>query len=249
MQRGKEHIAAIVENRLRAIAVMIIDIEDRHALHAPIAQILRRDRRIVQIAEPRHRPRPGMVPRRPAQRERSLRPIDHRPRPGQRDIGAGAHRRPCPRRDRHRGIDRIKPQLAVDMARRFVTPHHARRPGIRQRIPRFAQRAPFVPRGFQECDIIVGMHPRQRAAIEMLGRQNRPQPGRTHRIEDMIGARRHFETGHKLAAIQFGRPVMQPMVIAIDCQHRASPTVRGRACPWRRGNSSLPLQKGRRAYR
>ena len=50
MDRDRQHIVTTIEDLLRAVAVMGIDVEDRDLAEVR-AQALRRDRRVVDIAE------------------------------------------------------------------------------------------------------------------------------------------------------------------------------------------------------
>src|SRR3546814_13331698 len=50
MERREEHVAAVPEDILRAVAVMVIHIEDRDARHAAVAGRLRGDRSGVEMA-------------------------------------------------------------------------------------------------------------------------------------------------------------------------------------------------------
>ena len=68
MDGQEQHVIAIVENRLRAIAMVIIDVEDHHAL-ALVAKRLRSPRGVIHEAISAKEVRPG-VTRRSRQRER-----------------------------------------------------------------------------------------------------------------------------------------------------------------------------------
>src|SRR3546814_8007900 len=50
MERREEHVAAVPEDILRAVAVMVIHIEDRDARHAAVDGRLRGDRSGVEMA-------------------------------------------------------------------------------------------------------------------------------------------------------------------------------------------------------
>ena len=67
MERHRQHVGARVEDALRAIAVMQVDVEDRHA-RALLAQALRGDRRIVEEAEAAGDVGEGVMPGRAAKR-------------------------------------------------------------------------------------------------------------------------------------------------------------------------------------
>ena len=69
MDRDEQNVAAIVENILRAIAMVVIDIEDRNALPARRDGRFGRHRDIVDEAIAAQIIRAAMVSRRAAQRE------------------------------------------------------------------------------------------------------------------------------------------------------------------------------------
>lgn len=54
VDRGEQHVAALIENRLRAIAVVIVDVEDRDPLVALIEERLRGDGSVVEVAITAH---------------------------------------------------------------------------------------------------------------------------------------------------------------------------------------------------
>ena len=67
-------IRPVVEDRLRAVAVMRVDVEHGDALGASLAQGLRREGRVVEVARAAVAGRPGVVAGRPAQRVRGRSP-------------------------------------------------------------------------------------------------------------------------------------------------------------------------------
>src|SRR6185437_6496684 len=69
VQRNEEHVRAIIENILSAVAVVKIDIEDGNACRARVAQVLRSDRGIVQEAVAAVQIVRRVMPRRAAQRK------------------------------------------------------------------------------------------------------------------------------------------------------------------------------------
>src|ERR1700741_2599969 len=69
MDREGQHVPALVEDLLRPIAVVIIDVEDGDALGPGIAEGLRGDGGIVQETIAAIEIAAGMVSRRPAQSE------------------------------------------------------------------------------------------------------------------------------------------------------------------------------------
>jgi hypothetical protein len=64
-----QHVGALVEDRLRAVAVVVVDVEHRHPPRAPRAQRLRRHRGVVDVAVAAGEGAVRVVARRPAERE------------------------------------------------------------------------------------------------------------------------------------------------------------------------------------
>ena len=62
------HVAALIEDLLRAVAVVGVDVEHGDAPHPGVDQRLRGDRRVVQQAEATERRTGGVMPGRAAQR-------------------------------------------------------------------------------------------------------------------------------------------------------------------------------------
>ncbi len=69
VDRKRENIAALVEYVLPSVAVMVIDVEDRHPRRAVVAEPLSGDRSVVDVAISAHERGAGMVAWRPAERE------------------------------------------------------------------------------------------------------------------------------------------------------------------------------------
>ena len=67
MQAHVEHLAALPEDLLRAVAVVEVDVQDRHALGAAGEQRLGDDRGVVEEAVAADEVPSGVVPGRPAQ--------------------------------------------------------------------------------------------------------------------------------------------------------------------------------------
>ena len=93
MDRNGQHIVAAIEDRLRAVAVMNIDIEDGDPLVFR-AQMLGGERGVVEIAETAGPVAIGMMPGRPAQRVGDGLALEHQIGGGQRGEGRGLHRPP-----------------------------------------------------------------------------------------------------------------------------------------------------------
>ena len=78
VHRRREDVAAVPEDRLRAVSVVGIDVEERDAPDTVVAKILRRDRRVVQIARAAERRTRDVVAGRSAARVGSSAPLSTR---------------------------------------------------------------------------------------------------------------------------------------------------------------------------
>src|SRR5208337_842787 len=114
-QRHEEHVATPEKNLLRAVAVVVVDVEDGDARGAAVAQRLSGDRRVVEEAIAAVKGAPGMMPGRPGERKDAALPSGHQAGAGQRHVGGG---RDCPEGaggDRRPRVEGIIAELAVDM--------------------------------------------------------------------------------------------------------------------------------------
>lgn len=133
MQRREEHVAAVVEDVLRAVTVVIIDVEHRDAAGTAVAQRLGRDRRIVEKAVSAVVGAARVVPGRPAEGEGAILPVGHQTGAGQRNVRRSGDRTPRAGRDRGAGVEGIIAELAVDMVGQLAA-HSRREPIERQRV-------------------------------------------------------------------------------------------------------------------
>ncbi|CAM2153272.1 hypothetical protein PT2222_20123 [Paraburkholderia tropica] len=224
MQRGKQHVVAIVEDRLRAVAVVIVDVENRHAPCALREPVRGGERRVVEVAVAAHHVAARVMAGRAAQRERGLCAVVHALRAREREIRRLLDRVPGARRDRRARVHRIEAELAVDAVRSAVAAQTARGPDGRQRVVRAAQRGPFSPRAVQEVEIRIAVHAAQRVDAERIGRDRLVETGFGQPRAHDIDALRHFETGLEFAVDQFATAVMQAMALAEDGQHAGLPS-------------------------
>ncbi|MNG19610.1 hypothetical protein D3C84_1037860 [compost metagenome] len=63
VDRREQHVAALVENRLGAVAVVVIHIEDGDLFMALVEKGLGGDGRVVEVAITAHQIASGVVPR------------------------------------------------------------------------------------------------------------------------------------------------------------------------------------------
>ena len=69
VQVDHQHVRPLVEDFLRAVAVMVVDVEDGDPARALVAEPLRGDCGVVDVAIAAHEAGAGVMARRPAERE------------------------------------------------------------------------------------------------------------------------------------------------------------------------------------
>ena len=112
-------------------------------------------------------------------------------------------------------------------AGRFDLAQCAGRPGEGQQVTLVAQCSPAGPGAFEEIQVVGAVDAQQRRTAEIGGALDIAEVAFFHLVEHMVGARRHFETGHQLAIDQLAAAVVQAVVIGIDRQHCCSPVGTG----------------------
>ncbi|MPL86073.1 hypothetical protein SDC9_32049 [bioreactor metagenome] len=112
MQRDRQHVVTFVEDALRAVAVMHVDVEDRRAMAAR-AQILGRDAAVVEEAEPARDLAIGMMARGARQRIGPARARQDLVGATQRGLRRPVDRLPAFHRDRTGGIGVVVTDLRL----------------------------------------------------------------------------------------------------------------------------------------
>ena len=74
VEAGKQHIGPVIKEGLRAVAVVVVNVQHRHALQGAVAQVLRGQRGIVQKSVAAEEIRPGVVAGRAGQRNAARAP-------------------------------------------------------------------------------------------------------------------------------------------------------------------------------
>ena len=157
MQGGEQHIRAVIENILRPVAMVKVDIEDRDARGAMVAQVLCRNGRIVQEAVAAIQVTRSVVPRRAAQRKHAARTAAQFLRRAQRDVCRNVGRLPGAFADRGLAGHRVIPEFSGDRLWHALR-HAPRRPAIRDRLAGGTRRQPVSPGVCEELDIGCVMH-------------------------------------------------------------------------------------------
>ena len=105
-ERG-EDVAALPEDRLRAVPVVGVEVDDRNALDAAVAQALRRDRRVVEVAGAAVGPSRHVVPGRAGARVRGRVASRARDRRPSARVDGAARRVPRARSDRGHRVEAV----------------------------------------------------------------------------------------------------------------------------------------------
>ena len=152
MDRQEQHVAAIIKNRLRPVAMVKIDIEHSDLSRPAIAQRLRGNRGIIQKTIPAEHILRRMVSRRTAERKSGSCALVQQLGSGQRNLRRCLRRFPCPAADRGFGGETVIANPAINIARNRNARHPARRPRCCNRLALKPFRLPITPTGLQELD-------------------------------------------------------------------------------------------------
>ncbi len=185
-----------VEDRLRPVAVVIVDVEHADPRRPLQPQPLGRHRRVVDEAVSPGEARARMVPGRTAEREGRPRAAMHQRRRGQRHVVARLDRLPRPRDEGCASVHGIEPEQPVDVGGRDVRAQPRHRPDERHRRPRPSRRRPERPGARQELQVVRRMHPPRRREVVLVRPQHRPEPDLPHPRQHDLGPPRHLEGRH-----------------------------------------------------
>jgi len=218
MDRGKEHVVACVEDRLSAIAVVVVHVEDRHLAMALVEKRLGGDGGVVEVAITAHQVAGGVVPRRATQRERTVGAALDRLLCGQRDLGGAVGRLPGAGGNRRAAVEAVVTELAVQAGGQHAA-QGAGGPGVGQQVAVLAECGPALPGTFEEVQVVAAMDTLQRREAKVLRGKDRAQPTGFDPLQYVVGARGHFEAGHQLPVHQFTAAVVQVVIVRVDRQH------------------------------
>ena len=213
VERREQHVLAAAEDLLRAVAVVVVHVEDGDPRASFVDQVLRGDGGVVQIAVTAHRCCRRMVAGRPAEREHAGCAVEQRAGTGERHVGAALDRVPRARGDRDAGVEGVVTELAVDVVRDAIVAEAPDRPDERQRIVGAAFGEPFIPCRRQEVHEGVAVDAADRTLAKALRLAHFAQANLTYTREDHLGAAGHLEAGLHLAVDQLGVPMMAVMQV------------------------------------
>ena len=216
MDRGIEYVATSPKNVLRAVAVMVIDVEDGDTRHTGVARDLRCHCGIVEVAIAAEIIRPGMMPGRATHGECCCLSCQNGVRRGDTRLCAPISRSPSVGRDRRRCIETIAAEQRIDA----VQPQRASsddRPDIGNGLAAAPRLAPEHGGFAQERKVIGIVDREQRSHAEVVRRFSHAECRRYRRR-----ARRRFGISDKAAVVQFVRRVMAQLLWIEKAEHRQS---------------------------
>ncbi|MND69235.1 hypothetical protein D3C80_607000 [compost metagenome] len=218
MDRGEQHVAAFVEDRLRAVAMVVIDVEDRDLFVALIEERLSGDGRVVEVAITPHQIAGGVVSRWTAQGEgRTGAALDFR-LGGEGDLRCAVRRLPGTGGDRGAAIEAVVTEFAMQ-AGGFDPAQGTGRPGVGQQVTVGVELGPACPGAFEEVEVVAAVDAFDRSEAEILRRFDRAEILILHPCQHVVGTRRHFEAGLELPVYQFTTAVVQVVIVRVDRQH------------------------------
>lgn len=186
--REEEHVVAVVEDLLGAVAVMEVDIKHRDPGTPDVQGALGGDGGIVEEAVAAELVGGGMVAGRAAQAEGRLAARQHMIHRRERHVLAGHGRLEGALADRGVGAQSVVSEPAVDVIRDDATRHGAGRPDPGDRLALAAGGHPVCPAALEEGDI-VGIVNRQHRGEAVLGRLTHfAQAALAHALEHQVDA-------------------------------------------------------------
>ena len=200
VDRDKQHVFVFVEDILRPVAVVVINIEDRDRANPAQGCLACNNRGIVEIAIAAKIIAPAMVARWAAQGKGAAGiAAGHCFKRAQRALRPPIGRLPRARCNRRGGIKAILADPRIDP---FVIERAAgaHRKGISDRIAAAPLGEPFIMRALQESDVIGIVHRQNRIYAEIARRQRIAQ-----RAQNRIKPRRRFGKIDPFAIIQLAQ--------------------------------------------
>ena len=113
VDRGEEHIVAAIENVLGAVAMVIVDVKNSHALHALIHKSLSGDGGVIQVAVAAHQLPGSVMTRRAAQGKGAVCAVGDGLLGAQRHLCCTVSRLPGASGDRRAAVETVIAELAV----------------------------------------------------------------------------------------------------------------------------------------
>ncbi|MCY1174743.1 hypothetical protein D9M73_149540 [compost metagenome] len=122
------------------------------------------------------------------------------------------------------GGDRGTPIKAViakltQQAGRFDPAQRASRPSERQQVAIAIEFGPARPGALEEVQVVGAVNALQGRPAEIPRCLYRPEVSVLDALQDVVGARRHFEAGHQLPVHQLAAAVVQVVIVRVNRQH------------------------------
>ena len=218
VDRREEHIAALVENRLGAVAVMVVDIEDRDLFVALIEEGLSGDGGVVEVAITTHQIAGGMMTRWTAQGEGTAGAALDFSLGSEGHLRCAVRRLPGPGSDGRAAVEAVIAELAVQ-AGGDDRAQGAGWPGIGQQVAIGIELGPARPGTFEEFEIVAAVDACDRVEAEIVGGFYGAKVLLLHPCQHMVCPRGHFKAGLELSVHQFATAMVQVVIIRVDRQH------------------------------
>ena len=205
MDADEQHVGAVVEDGLRAVAVVVVDIQHRHARCAAVAQGLRGHGGVVEKAVAAHEVRACVVARRARGAEAGPLAFQERLCRAGSGIGARLGCRPGAGAQGAAVVHRIQAQAGREVLRLNVAAQGAHRPGGGEGLLigiGGAQRQPLIPRAAQKFEITRCVHLAQHGRAVDIGCVQHVAAC-AQRLLDKHRTAGRFKTRHAVAAKDF----------------------------------------------
>ena len=165
---GKEHVGAVIKNRLGAVAVVVIHVQHRNPFQALVAQVLGRQRGVIDKAVTAEIPGPSVVAGWARQRKRGALARDNGSRCAECAVSAAARSQPGPRSQGRAGVETIEAEAGRKIRGLPIAAAVDAGPDTGQDVAGSVlrvQREPVLPGGLQEAEVAWGVDAQQKVVI------------------------------------------------------------------------------------
>jgi hypothetical protein len=223
VDRNRQHVGPFVENALRTVAVMDVDVEDRHALMLE-PQMGCRDCAVVEETEAARQIAVGMMAGRTAERVGRVLAVHDELRRRRRYVGGRARRSPGAGADRTGRIDGVPAETADNMGRIGRSVAHRMHVGNHFGAG-IAKCCPGVPGFCKKAEIFRTVNPGARALPEHH-RRNQIMLASLQPCQQPVGAFRLFGGALDHAAHQKELRIVTPVQFGMDGLHANAPVLK-----------------------
>ena len=220
VDRDEQHVAPRIEDVLRAVAMMIIDVEDGDAAPARRDRGLGGDGSGVEVAIAADIIGAGMMAGRPAESEGAAVAGEHGLKRRERRLSVPVSGIPCARSDRRAGVHREAAEPRIDpVERQRPAAHH--RKGVGKGIPFPPRSNPVTVCRFQEVEIVRRVHAKDRRFAAILRTLRAADRGK-----DRVSPCRGFGIGHEAAIVELERGGVGELARIEEAAHQRTETSR-----------------------